>query len=439
MKEKVALICKNGNGFVEALLDIWEAENIAVLIDILSSVKSIEKIILEEKITEAYVDSQNEVIILALKNLNIKIIKINVEDIMYEELQESSYLKFHSRYADDVAIVFFSSGTTDNAKGIVLSHNAINTNADKIQNYIQGDSDKIIGVVKSLVHSSTLVGELLVALKSKMKLFFIKSMSPALVLKSIQKLNINIICLNPTLLQILSKLQKKKKYIFPLLQEIYVSGDIISDFLIFNAESIFGTKVYNVYGVTECGPRIAAQQKGMRNLIGSVGYPLKGVEIYISKYNKKEYGDIWVKTECFMNGYLDKNIIISKSNGFWNTGDYGYIESGQLFVLGRSKNIIVSAGRNVNPEIIENMICQTNLVKEIVIIGIPDKIFGEKVICIYSDEKEKNKQLKDFFQQNLSPHERPQKIIRVKNSIRRNGNRKIDRNYYRKKFEKDGY
>ncbi len=100
MKEKVALICKNGNGFVEALLDIWEAENIAVLIDILSSVKSIEKIILEEKITEAYVDSQNEVIILALKNLNIKIIKINVEDIMYEELQESSYLKFHSRYAD---------------------------------------------------------------------------------------------------------------------------------------------------------------------------------------------------------------------------------------------------------------------------------------------------------------------------------------------------
>lgn len=170
-----------------------------------------------------------------------------------------------------------------------------------------------------------------------------------------------------------------------------------------------------------------------------MGYPLKGVEIYISKYNKKEYGDIWVKTECFMNGYLDKNIIISKSNGFWNTGDYGYIESGQLFVLGRSKNIIVSAGRNVNPEIIENMICQTNLVKEIVIIGIPDKIFGEKVICIYSDEKEKNKQLKDFFQQNLSPHERPQKIIRVKNSIRRNGNRKIDRNYYRKKFEKDGY
>ena len=94
-----------------------------------------------------------------------------------------------------------------------MSHNAINTNADKIQNYIQGDSDKIIGVVKSLVHSSTLVGELLVALKSKMKLFFIKSMSPALVLKSIQKLNINIICLNPTLLQILSKLQKKKKYI----------------------------------------------------------------------------------------------------------------------------------------------------------------------------------------------------------------------------------
>ena len=210
MREKVALICRNSNSFVEKLLEIWEKNNIALLIDTLSTIENIKKIICAEHITKAYVDSRYSSVILALTVLNVHIKCIYVESTSCEQLKGINYMRFQCKYTDDPAVVFFSSGTTDNAKGVVLSHNAINRNANKIKTYMQADENKTIGIIKSLVHSSTLVGELLVALKSKMKLFFINSVSPSIILKHIQKQNINIVCLNPALLQILSVLQEQK-------------------------------------------------------------------------------------------------------------------------------------------------------------------------------------------------------------------------------------
>lgn len=434
MREKVALICRNSNGFVEKLLEIWEKNNIAVLIDSLSTVENIKKIICMENITKAYIDSKYSSVILSLTALHIYIERIDIESSSCDQLEEKIYMRFRCNYTDDPAVVFFSSGTTDNAKGVILSHNAINKTADKIKKYMQVDENKTIGIIKSLVHSSTLVGELLVALKSNMKVFFINSVSPSIILKHIQKQKINIICLNPTLLQILYELQERKKYIFTELEEIYVSGDIISVRQICNAENAFKIPIYNVYGATECGPRLSAQHKGSDNIKGSVGCPLEGVEIFIEKSRNGEYGGIWVKTECFMDGYLDKNIIIPMKNGFWNTGDYGYMREGQLFVLGRYKNIIISAGHNISPEKIEHMIAQTGIVREVAILGIPDSVFGEKVICIYSDKNEKDADLYTFCLKNLTAYERPQKFIYIKEGLKKNNNGKIDRKYYIKRI-----
>lgn len=240
--------------------------------------------------------------------------------------------------------------------------------------------------------------------------------------------------MNPALLQILSTLQEHKRYIFTELEEIYVSGDIISERQICNAEDVFKIPIYNVYGVTECGPRLTAQHKGRENIKGSVGYPLEGVEIFVAKSDKRKFGSIWVKTDCFMNGYLDNDIAIPMKNKFWNTGDYGYMREGQLFILGRYKNIIVCAGHNISPEKIEHLIIQADIVREVVILGVPDSVLGEKVVCIYSNENEKDSELCTFCWENLSIYERPQKFIYVKGGLKKNNNGKIDRKYYKERM-----
>lgn len=69
----------------------------------------------------------------------------------------------------------FSSGTSAKRKAIVLSHKAINKNADFIIDYMRPTKDDKIAIIKSCCHSSTVVGELLVGLKSKMKIIILKS------------------------------------------------------------------------------------------------------------------------------------------------------------------------------------------------------------------------------------------------------------------------
>ena len=78
--------------------------------------------------------------------------------------------KFQENYSKNEAIIIYSSGTTGKVKGIILSHFDINTNADAIIDYMKPTTAHCIYIAKTLSHSSTLTGELLVALKTKMNI-----------------------------------------------------------------------------------------------------------------------------------------------------------------------------------------------------------------------------------------------------------------------------
>lgn len=85
-------------------------------------------------------------------------------------LPNEIYRKFQNNDSRDEAVVIYSSGTTGTCKGIVLSHYAIHTNAETIMDYMKPTAKDCIYICKPLSHSSMLVGELLVALKSGMSL-----------------------------------------------------------------------------------------------------------------------------------------------------------------------------------------------------------------------------------------------------------------------------
>ena len=109
----------------------------------------------------------------------------NIEFIEYKsngksatKLPKEIYNKFQENYSKDDAVVIYSSGTTGKSKGIILSHYAINTNADAIQDYMKLTPDDCLYICKSLSHSSTLTGELLVALKYKIALMIAPTIVP---------------------------------------------------------------------------------------------------------------------------------------------------------------------------------------------------------------------------------------------------------------------
>ena len=202
---------------------------------------------------------------------------------------------------------------------------------------------------KKLTHCSSLIGELLLALKSGADILLSPIIvPPRVVFKNILDFNVTILCCNPILIKLYADEAERKKGFPASVKSVYSSGDIISAKEIERARKIFDCPVYNVYGQSECGPRITAQTKDCCHS-NSVGKPIKNVDIKIDNSN-----EILVKTNAIFSGYTNS---YTKPEGWHRTGDTGYIGTdGELYVTGRIDNMIVIGAHNISPEVIEKAI-----------------------------------------------------------------------------------
>ena len=136
----------------------------------------------------------------------------------------------------------------------------------------------------------------------------------------------------------------------------------------------FGIEIFEGYGITECSPLVAVSPAG-KIKYHSVGPPVSGCKVRIDKANPDDKtGEICVQGENVMLGYYmneeaTKNAFTD--DGWFKTGDVGYLDSdGYIFITGRKKNVIIlSNGKNIFPEEIEEHLGSCELVKESVIIG----------------------------------------------------------------------
>lgn len=149
------------------------------------------------------------------------------------------------------------------------------------------------------------------------------------------------------------------------------------------------------YGLTETSPVLCAENYKYRKY-GSVGFPMKSVQIRIDDKNKEGIGELVVKAPNVMMGYYEDkdatNAVLK--DGWLYTGDYGYIDdSGYVFLTGRKKNLIVlKNGKKIFPEEIEENLNKIDLVQECFVFGLPkgdDVVLSVKIK--YNEEVVKEK------------------------------------------------
>lgn len=138
----------------------------------------------------------------------------------------------------------------------------------------------------------------------------------------------------------------------------------------------FGIKTVQGYGLTETAPVITAENdENIR--YGSVGFPLKNVEIEIFEPNEQGIGEIIAKGPNVMLGYFENKEATDEVliDGWFHTGDLGYVDKdGFLFITGRKKNVIVMKnGKNIYPEELEALITTLPYVAENMVFGIPTR------------------------------------------------------------------
>lgn len=399
---RIGLMGHNSVEFIEQLIRIWNNNDSAVLIDYDMPIDALQRIISNIRISSLRVEES-----LPLK-FGSDSLKVDVEPYSVCAplpclLPDSIYDEFIERYDEDEAVVIFSSGTTGLNKGISLSHRALNNNADSIIHYMQPKAADCLYLNKKITHSSSLTGELLVALKGKFKIVVAPIVIPSrIAFRIISDFGVSILCCNPALLKMYVDEVERANRFPEVIKTIYTSGDVISVKAIERARSVFTRPVYNVYGQTECGPRISAQTENCCHG-NSVGKSINNVEIRLD-----ENGEILVKTNALFSGYTNCEYSASE---WHHTGDTGcFNEWGELSVTGRKDNMYIIDAHNVYPEIVEQTITDNTDIADCLVYK-----DAEKLACDYVSACEINKtEIIRSIKPLLLPYEIPKTYRRVK-------------------------
>ena len=430
---RVALIGTNSIGYIHTLLNIWNSGHCAVLIDYQAPFYAAIQMMREADVQTCYLqeDLWSECI---RAYTEIEFVRYSSDSKLTFVLPKFLYDEFHPNYSHHEAVIIYSSGTTGKSKGIILSHFAINTNADAIIDYMNplAQTDCIY-TVRHLSHSSTLTGELLVALKSNTKMVITASaVPPRLILSSIKKYGVTILCINPILLSLLCNEVKRKFYDVSCLQKVYVSGAILNDAIYEKAKNaLTDISVFNVYGLSETAPRVTAQTLDCCKS-NSVGKPIKGVEIVITDENGKvvpngERGIIHVKTPSMFSGYVTGNEKhASLCQGWLNTGDIGFWdEFDELHIVGRVDDVIICDAHKIYPTDVEKLILENPSVSDCAISRCT--VNGKEMIgCLYVSNRDCTTEIIHRIKDRLAKYEIPKRYLRTE-VIPHNNRGKVDR------------
>ena len=429
---RVALIGKNSVEYVKLLIDIWNQGDSAVLIDWHTPLTVAFEMMMEAGVEKAYIQDVFLTTISAKTTYEIETITFKANGELTEVFPDYIYSKYQNNYSRNEAVIIYSSGTTGKSKGIILSHFAISTNADAIIDYMAPMETDCIYIVRSLTHSSTLTGELLVALKTRMKVVLTSdAVPPRYIFRTVQQYSVTLLCLNPYLLSLLCDELGREVYCISSLRFIFVSGAILSDIVYKKAHNVFSIPIYNGYGLSETAPRLTVQRSDCC-ISNSVGKPIKGVEIIVvdddgTPVSIGQRGTIHVKTPCLFSGYVsgaEKHHSLYLN--WFNTGDVGFIdEYGELHIVDRIDDLIICDAHKVYPSDIENKIKSIRGIDDCVVckcVCNDTEILG----CLYVADCVKTIEIVRFLKKLLVPSEIPKRYVKV-NNIPHNSRGKIDR------------
>lgn len=414
---RVALIGENSIEYIDLLLDIWNHGDCALLLDWRIPFQALLLLMEEADVHSCYIEKNFFRQDMLPSTLDIKFELFERKSNSTEYLPKEIYSKFQENYSRDEAVVIYSSGTTGKSKGVILSHFAIQSNADSIIDYMKITSADVLYIVKTLSHAATLIGELLVALKAKADIVIAPTITlPSFVLKNIEEFKVSILCVNPILLSLYAKEMERSSYEISSLKVIYVSGSMLEERTYEAAKRTFkGIPLYNAYGLSEAGPRVASQREGC--LGNSVGYAINGVDIAIvdnqgNILSTNEYGIIHVNTLSRFSGYIsgfEKQVSLYKD--WLNTGDVGYWdENGELHIVDRIDDVMIIDSHKIYPSEVEKQIIRHTDISECMVVKV--RFHGNHFIgCLYTAEKTVEKDFRRRLKDVLASYEIPRCFV----------------------------
>jgi len=328
---------------------------------------------------------------------------------------------------DDNAAIYFSSGTTGFPKAILHDHTSLMHSAKVEQNHHGQTRDDIFLCIPPLYHTGAKM-HWFGSLYSGSKAVLLKGVKPKSIIETVSEEGCTIVwLLVPWAQDILDAIDRGdinlEDYDLDQWRLMHIGAQPVPPSLIARWKKVFPKHQYDTnYGLSESiGP--GCVHLGVENIhkVGAIGKAGYGWEVKIADENgnaveRGQVGELLVKGPGVMKCYYrdEKATAETLKDGWLYTGDMAQEdEDGFIYLVDRKKDVIISGGENLYPVQIEDFLRSHPAIKDVAVIGLPDKRLGEIAAAIISIKEDHTCTEEDItsFCQKLPRYKRPHKII----------------------------
>ncbi len=395
-EDRVVIFMENRPEWISSLFAVLFSGGIAVPVDYLLTEEELFNILKDSQPRFLITSSNNrEIAERAVSKLGYHVKVLNVDS---ENLRDTGKITFKKRNLEDVILILYTSGTTGNPKGVMLTLKNLNHNIEAVENLkFLSEEDRFVAILP-FHHTYPLMATAVLPVTLKIPLIFIEKLTPADILSTVNDQKVTIMVGVPKLYHVIHhNIMAEIKKLPPLKRKVvegslrafrkgvprFVRRKFFSEvhkkvgqhlrFMISGGAKLsedvwrdmeaMGFNILEGYGLTETSPLISVNRPDKKK-IGTAGVPVDGVEVRVT-----ESGEIVVRGDNVMKGYYNKPEETKKviKDGWFYTGDLGYIdEEGFIHITGRAKEVIVlESGKNVYPEDIEIELLKSPYILEV--------------------------------------------------------------------------
>lgn len=295
---------------------------------------------------------------------------------------------------DDMASMLFTSGSTSQPKGVLLTHyQLINVAREAVSSMHWTDQDKVC-LALPLFHSFGLSTGLLSLLVHRGRLYVTRDYRTKSVMTVIERYGCSVLNAVPSQFLAIVHHQERQNFSLKSLRSGIIAGSAVfpNDYLKI-AEDLGIYHLKQSYGQTEASPSItfSSYDDSLERCSKTVGKVISNVQIRITSMETgaplgaDQAGRIEVSGYNVMQGYYkdeDETAKVFTDDGWLITGDIGYLdEDGNLYIVGRIKEMIIRSGENISPKEIEAVIVKHEGVVQAKVFGVPMSVVQEEIVA----------------------------------------------------------
>jgi fatty-acyl-CoA synthase len=379
-------------------------------------------------------------------------------DLSYEKvLQQADFDVLTDPLIDDedIAQIYYTSGTTGRPKGVTLSHKNVTTHAlGTIAEIHITDADVWMHVAP-LFHLADAWATWAVTWVGGTHVL-VREFDPKVVLETIEREKATLTNLIPTMLNLMVNHSGVGRFDYSSLRVLLSGGAPIAPEVVRKIVETFRCDYIQTYGMTETSPYLTLSilKEHLKKLPdeeqlrykSKTGKEFIGVELKVVdeqgkeiKKDEKEVGEIIVKGDIVTKGYwkLPEETKKSIKEGWLYTGDMAVIDGeGYVTIVDRKKDMILTGGENVYSTEVENVLYMHPAILECAVIGIPDQKWGEAVkgfVVLKSGREAGEQEIIQFCKERMAHYKAPKSIDFVE-ALPRTGSGKIHKKDLRDKY-----